>query len=82
MRLRWLVFWVVGGVLSVAKLTPGQEAYYERQVAGGLDDYDAGRGESPGGWAGSGASGLDLVRCGRGWCARDAAARRRPGDGD
>jgi hypothetical protein len=28
-----------GGVLSVAKLTLGQEAYYERQVAGGLDDY-------------------------------------------
>ena len=42
-------------MLSVAKLTVGQEAYYEQQVAGGLDDYYAGRGESPGIWAGRGA---------------------------
>ena len=45
-----------GGVLSVAKLTLGQEAYYEQQVVRGLDDYYAGRGESPGLWAGSGAA--------------------------
>src|SRR6516165_5406949 len=50
-----------GRVLSVAKLTLGQEAYYERQVARGLDDYYAGRGESPGIWAGSGSAGLGLV---------------------
>ncbi len=48
-------------MLSVAKLTLGQEAYYEQQVARGLDDYYAGRGESPGLWAGGGASGLGLV---------------------
>jgi conjugative relaxase-like TrwC/TraI family protein len=48
-------------MLSVAKLTLGQEAYYEQQVARGLDDYYAGRGESPGIWAGSGAEGLGLV---------------------
>ena len=36
------------GVLSVSKLTPGQEGYYERSVAAGIDDYYAGRGESPG----------------------------------
>jgi conjugative relaxase-like TrwC/TraI family protein len=48
-------------VLSVAKLTLGQEAYYEQQVAGGLDDYYAGRGESPGIWAGSGSADLGLV---------------------
>jgi conjugative relaxase-like TrwC/TraI family protein len=47
-------------VLSVAKLTPGQEAYYERSVAAGLDDYYAGKGESPGEWAGNGATGLGL----------------------
>lgn len=47
-------------VLSVAKLALGQEAYYEQQVALGLDDYYAGRGESPGLWAGAGAEGLDL----------------------
>jgi hypothetical protein len=33
-------------VLSVAKLTPGQEQYYESSVAQGLDGYYAGRGES------------------------------------
>ena len=43
-------------VLSVAKLTPGQERYYERSVAAGLDDYYAGRGESPGVWTGRGAA--------------------------
>ena len=39
-------------MLTVAKLSPGQEAYYERSVAAGIDDYYAGRGESPGVWAG------------------------------
>lgn len=48
-------------MLSVAKLAPGQEAYYERSVAGGLDDYYAGRGESPGVWAGRGATSLELA---------------------
>src|SRR5581483_3166352 len=47
-------------VLSVAKLTPGQESYYERSVAAGLDDYYAGRGESPGVWTGRGAAILGL----------------------
>src|SRR4051812_15863264 len=47
-------------VLSVAKLTPGQESYYERSVAAGLDDYYAGRGESPGLWVGRGAAVLGL----------------------
>jgi len=47
-------------VLSVAKLTPGQERYYERSVALGLDDYYAGRGESPGIWVGRGAQELEL----------------------
>ncbi len=47
-------------MLSVSKLSPGQEAYYERSVAAGLDDYYAGRGESPGVWAGRGAVELEL----------------------
>ncbi len=47
-------------MLSVAKLTPGQEGYYERSVALGLDDYYAGRGESPGIWVGRGAAELEL----------------------
>lgn len=48
-------------MLSVAKLAPGQEAYYERSVARGVDDYYAGAGESPGVWAGRGAESLRLV---------------------
>ncbi|MCP9485030.1 MAG: relaxase domain-containing protein [Gaiellaceae bacterium MAG52_C11] len=47
-------------MLTVAKLTPGQESYYERSVAAGLDDYYAGRGESPGIWFGRGAPELGL----------------------
>src|SRR6266545_3468574 len=50
-----------GDVLSVAKLTLGQEAYYEQQVARGLDDYYAGRGESPGIWAGGGSAATGLA---------------------
>src|SRR5919197_2655018 len=51
---------IVGIVLSVSKLTPGQEGYYERSVAAGLDDYYAGRGESPGVWTGRAAKELGL----------------------
>jgi conjugative relaxase-like TrwC/TraI family protein len=47
-------------MLSVSKLSPGQEAYYERSVADGIDDYYAGRGESPGLWVGRGAAELEL----------------------
>jgi hypothetical protein len=47
-------------VLTVSKLSPGQEAYYERSVAAGIDDYYAGRGESPGVWVGAGATALGL----------------------
>jgi conjugative relaxase-like TrwC/TraI family protein len=47
-------------VLSVSKLSPGQEAYYERSVAAGIDDYYAGRGESPGIWVGRGSAELEL----------------------
>lgn len=60
MRLAAGRFRIGAGVLSVAKLTVGQEAYYEQQVAAGLDDYYAGRGESPGIWAGRGAELLGL----------------------
>ncbi len=48
-------------MLSVAKLILGQEAYYEQQVARGLDDYYAGRGESPGIWAGTDSARLGLA---------------------
>jgi conjugative relaxase-like TrwC/TraI family protein len=61
LRLASMVFRIGVDVLSVAKLTLGHEAYYEQQVAGGLDDYYAGRGESPGLWAGGGAAVLGLA---------------------
>jgi len=48
-------------MLSVAKLALGQEAYYEHQVARGLDDYYAGRGESPGIWVGHEAGALGIA---------------------
>jgi len=48
-------------MLSIAKLSPGHEAYYESTVAQGVEDYYAGRGESPGVWQGSAAAGLGLV---------------------
>src|SRR5262249_52088478 len=47
-------------MLSIAKLTPGQEGYYERSVASGLDEYYEGHGESPGVWVGRGAAALEL----------------------
>src|SRR5918994_6850373 len=74
-------------MLSVAKLSPGQERYYERSVADGLDDYYAGRGESPGVWVGRGARELaleGLVRDGelgrliRGEHPRSGERLRRP----
>jgi conjugative relaxase-like TrwC/TraI family protein len=43
-----------------SRLSPGQERYYERSVADGIDDYCAGRGESPGVWIGRGAGELEL----------------------
>src|SRR5215467_13099430 len=52
---------MIGVVLSIAKLTPGQEGYYERSVAAGLDEYYEGHGESPGLWVGRGASELEGV---------------------
>jgi conjugative relaxase-like TrwC/TraI family protein len=48
-------------VLSIGKLVAGQERYYQAQIAKGLDDYYAGRGEAPGRWVGAGAASLGLV---------------------
>jgi hypothetical protein len=57
----------------------GQEAYYEQQVAAGADDYYAGRGESPGIWAGRGAAELDLVGVVGDGDLGTLTSRRRPG---
>jgi conjugative relaxase-like TrwC/TraI family protein len=47
-------------VLSIGKIALGQHRYYERQVAGGEDDYYSGRGEAPGEWVGAGPDALGL----------------------
>ena len=62
-------------VLSVAKIAPGQERYYERSVATGIEDYYAGRGESPGLWTGKGAAALGLEVA-----LRNVVANRVSGD--
>jgi len=49
-------------VLTIGKLgtSPDQLAYYEQQVAQGLEDYFSGRGEAPGRWIGGGCGGLGV----------------------
>ena len=47
-------------MVSLGKLTAGHEDYYEREVAGGAEDYYAMRGEAAGEWTGSGAQALGL----------------------
>ncbi|MGH2866982.1 MAG: relaxase domain-containing protein, partial [Solirubrobacteraceae bacterium] len=42
-----------------------QLEYFDAQVAAGVEDYYAGRGESPGRWRGSGTSALGLAAGGR-----------------
>ena len=47
-------------MLSIGKLGAGNEHYYLRTVAGGVEDYYLGRGEAPGRWIGAGAEELGL----------------------
>ena len=51
----------VSAVLSIEKLTAGQESYYVRAVAYGEEDYYSERGEVPGRWVGRGAGLLGLA---------------------
>jgi len=72
------------GVLTIGKLgaSRAQLQYYEQQVAAGLEDYYAGRGEAPGLWRGADALGLPAGQ----QVARDAfmalMAGRSPVDGE
>jgi len=54
-------------VLTIGKLgtSRGRLEYYDAQVAAGVEDYYAGRGESPGRWRGAGARALGLAHGGR-----------------
>jgi conjugative relaxase-like TrwC/TraI family protein len=49
-------------VLTIGKLgaSRAQLEYYERQVAAGIEDYYAARGETPGRWIGCGCGGIGL----------------------
>ena len=48
-------------VEAVWKLRVGAEAYYEQQVARGLEEYYTGAGEAPGYWTGGGVATLGLT---------------------
>ncbi len=48
-------------VLSIGKLSLGQEAYYLQEVLGGAEDYYLHAGEAPGRWTGSGALSIGLA---------------------
>jgi TrwC relaxase len=54
-------------VLTIGKLgtSRGRLEYYDAQVAAGVEDYYAGRGESPGRWRGRGAAAIGLALGGR-----------------
>jgi conjugative relaxase-like TrwC/TraI family protein len=47
-------------VLSIGKLSLGQEAYYLQEVLDGAEDYYLHAGEAPGCWLGSGAAAIGL----------------------
>jgi conjugative relaxase-like TrwC/TraI family protein len=49
-------------MLTIGKLgaSVDQLAYYEQQVAQGMEDYFSGRGEAPGHWIGGGCSGIGI----------------------
>jgi conjugative relaxase-like TrwC/TraI family protein len=69
-------------VVSLGKLTAGHEEYYEREVAGGAEDYYAMRGEAAGEWAGSGAQSLGLDGTASGGQLRALLEGRDPATGE
>jgi len=71
----------VTGVLSIAKLRVGQEAYQLSGVAQSLDDYYTGAGEAAGVWVGGCAENLGLVGEVDGEDLRAVLAGLAPGTG-
>jgi conjugative relaxase-like TrwC/TraI family protein len=69
-------------VVSLGKLTAGHEEYYEREVAGGAEDYYAMRGEAAGEWTGSGAQALGLDGTATGGQLRALLEGRDPASGE
>jgi hypothetical protein len=72
----------VAVVVSLGKLTAGHEEYYEREVAGGAEDYYAMRGEAAGEWTGSGAQALGLQGTASGGQLRALLEGRDPASGE
>jgi conjugative relaxase-like TrwC/TraI family protein len=69
-------------VVSLGKLTAGHEEYYEREVAGGAEDYYAMRGEAHGEWVGTGSDGLGLEGAAPGGQLRALLEGRDPSGGE
>jgi conjugative relaxase-like TrwC/TraI family protein len=69
-------------VVSLGKLTVGHEDYYEREVAGGAEDYYAMRGEAQGERVGSGSEGLGLEGAATGGQLRELLEGRDPSSGE
>jgi conjugative relaxase-like TrwC/TraI family protein len=69
-------------VVSLGKLTVGHEEYYEREVAGGAEDYYALRGEAQGERVGSGSEGLGLEGMATGGQLRELLEGRDPSSGE
>jgi conjugative relaxase-like TrwC/TraI family protein len=69
-------------VVSLGKLTAGHEEYYEREVAGGAEDYYAMRGEAAGEWAGGGSQALGLDGTASGGQLRALLEGRDPSSGE
>ncbi len=65
-------------VLSIGKLSLGQEAYYLEEVLDGAEDYYLSVGETPGRWVGTGAARLGLKSQVDGEQLRAVLAGRRP----
>jgi len=72
----------VAAVLSIGKLSLGQEAYYLEEVLDGAEDYYLSVGEAPGRWVGTGASRLGLDGTVEADDLRAVLAGRRPGTDD
>jgi conjugative relaxase-like TrwC/TraI family protein len=67
---------------DLGKLTAGHEEYYEREVAGGAEDYYAMRGEAAGEWIGTGAQALGLEGAASGGELRALLEGRDPASGE
>src|SRR3954471_1554030 len=68
-------------MVSLGKLTGDHVNYYEREIAGGAEDYYAMRGEVPGEWIGSGAEKLGLDGTVSSGQLRDLIEGRDPASG-